>query len=98
MPKTFYLHIGLNQVNPQHYNSWDGKLNYAQADALAMHEIASQLDFDEIAPPLLAKNATRQNILRGIQRFAKRAKLGDLVFISFQDRVLTYPTSMSTKN
>jgi subtilisin family serine protease len=82
MPNSYSLHIGVNQVNPQHYDGWEGRLKYAEADAFAMQQIASSQEF-EAQDLLLTKNATRKKVLAAIQRLAKKAKTGDLVWISY---------------
>ena len=33
MAKGLSMHVGLNHVNPAHYEGWDGELNACVADA-----------------------------------------------------------------
>ena len=82
MPKSYALHIGLNQVDATHYNNWNGKLKHAEADAFVMHEITSNQSFDE-QELLLTKKATRENVLRGIIDLSVKAEKGDLVVITY---------------
>ena len=78
----YSLHIGLNQVETTHYNNWDGHLKHAEADAFAMYQIASNQGFKD-SLILLTKNATRKKILVAINKLAKKAKAGDVVWISY---------------
>lgn len=40
MPKGFYLHVGLNSVDPKHYSGWSGNLTTCEADAEDVELIA----------------------------------------------------------
>jgi len=40
MPKGISLHIGLNAVDPKHYQGWDGVLQACELDAKDMAAIA----------------------------------------------------------
>ncbi len=40
MAKGLALTIGLNAVDPRHYEGWSGKLNACEADARDMADIA----------------------------------------------------------
>ena len=42
MPRGYSLHIGLNHVDPDAYDGWDGRLFGCINDANAMKEICSQ--------------------------------------------------------
>jgi hypothetical protein len=39
MARGVSLHIGLNRVDPAHYDGWDGTLNACEFDANAMRAI-----------------------------------------------------------
>ncbi len=82
MPKGYSLHIGLNAVNPTYYEGWSGNLNFAEDDAIAMHKIARKQKF-EYSSILSTPMATRKKVLSEIRSIAKKAELGDLVFISY---------------
>ena len=45
MAKGLALTIGLNAVDPKHYQGWSGKLNACEADARDMAEIARSRKF-----------------------------------------------------
>ena len=40
MPKGIFIHLGLNFVDPKHYDGWDGGLRACEADANDMAKIA----------------------------------------------------------
>ena len=45
MAKGSSLHIGLNSVDPQHYEGWSGPLNACEADANDMVDLANTRSF-----------------------------------------------------
>ena len=75
------LHIGLNYVNPNHYNGWDGKLNACEFDASDMQLIANSRGFSSTR--LLREEATRENIISFIKKTSAELKSGDMFFISY---------------
>lgn len=75
------LHIGLNAVDPQHYEGWSGPLNACEADANDMTDLAHTSGF---APTkLLTRKATRAAVLGGIAHSAKTLKSGDMFFLTY---------------
>jgi hypothetical protein len=46
MPHGMSLHIGLNSVDPNHYEGWDGTLVACENDANDMQKIASSLGYE----------------------------------------------------
>ena len=42
MRKGMSLHVGLNRVNPNHYDGWDGELAACEFDAKDMAKLARQ--------------------------------------------------------
>ena len=42
MAKGISIHIGLNHVDPKHYQGWDGALNACIADANDMRALAKK--------------------------------------------------------
>lgn len=75
------LHIGLNSVDPQHYEGWSGPLNACEADANDMADLAQTRNF---APTkLLTRKATRQAVLNGIAAAANKLKSGDMFFLTY---------------
>jgi metacaspase-1 len=45
MAKGLSIHIGLNHVDPAHYEGWDGELNACIADAQDMQALAKKRGF-----------------------------------------------------
>lgn len=81
MAKGMALTIGLNAVNPKHYEGWKGELNACEADASDMAEIALAQKFK--VQTLLTKRATRSAVLAGMARAAKALKAGDIFLLSY---------------
>lgn len=81
MPNGHSLLIGLNAVDPKHYDGWSGPLRYAEADAGAMRDLAYKAGFDLKSLP--GPNATRQAVLQELGIMAFRAQPGDLVLVYY---------------
>lgn len=74
--KGMSLHVGINSVDPTHYDGWDGQLAACEADALAMQGIAESEGFKPLL--VLTSDATRQNVVDEIKRAAKDLSPGDM--------------------
>lgn len=75
-PKGISLHLGLNTVDPTHYDGWDGRLGACEADAHAMLELASSEGF---SPELmLTSDATRGAVVDSIKKAASELRAGDM--------------------
>ena len=72
------LHIGLNRVDPDHYDGWDGALNACEFDANDMEAIAKSRGFE--ASKLLTEDATADAIKGAIEEVAGRLGPGDVFF------------------
>ena len=81
MAKGYSLHIGLNAVNPNHYNGWDGQLNACEADALSMAEIATGQGFETTI--LLTSQATRATFESCMQQYADKVQEGDIFLLTY---------------
>ena len=57
MPKGYAIVLGLNHVDPSHYDGWDGALAQPENDAVAIHKIAS--DNGLISKIFLGNDVTR---------------------------------------
>ena len=77
----FALTIGLNSVNPKHYEGWSGELNACEADAQDMAGIAKSQGFK--VTTLLTKTATRARVMGQIKNAARRLKSGDIFMLSY---------------
>ena len=51
MPKGLSLHIGLNFVDPNHYQGWDGQLAACEFDAKDMSALAKKKGFKTTTAP-----------------------------------------------
>ena len=57
MTQGMSLHIGVNEVDPDHYAGWSGPLRACEADAGDYHDIAAAQSFE--TRTLLTEAATR---------------------------------------
>src|SRR5436190_14083256 len=79
--KGLSVHVGLNAVDPKHYEGWSGELMACEFDAADMAAIAKT---QGIKPALLlTKKATRANTLSAIRGAAKQLSSGDLFFLTY---------------
>jgi SAM-dependent methyltransferase len=74
------LHLGLNTVDPAHYDGWDGRLTACEADAVAMEALAESEGFE--TQMLLTSDATRDNVTDRIRRAASELKGGDMFLLT----------------
>jgi hypothetical protein len=81
MAKGLALTIGLNAVDPKHYEGWKGELNACEADARDMTAIAKARKFT--VQSLLTRRATRKAVLGGLAKAAKALKAGDIFMLSY---------------
>lgn len=81
MPVGYSLNIGLNSVNPIHYQGWSGVLNACEADAEDMSAISKAKGFK--TKTLLTKAATKARVTDEILKLAKKLKAGDLLFLTY---------------
>jgi metacaspase-1 len=82
MPKGISIHIGLNRVDPDQYEGWDGQLSACEADAKDMRSLAKKQGFQE-QHLLLTKNATAEHVIAAINDAARQLNKGDLLFLSY---------------
>jgi hypothetical protein len=81
MPTGLSLHIGVNRVDPKHYQGWDGALNACEADAQDMERIAAQRGFT--TQILTTESATRSAVLAAIRGASDTLGPGDIFFLSY---------------
>jgi metacaspase-1 len=82
MAKGHALLIGLNAVDPNHYDGWDGALNVCEADANKVETFLKKQKFGNITK-LLTKEATRANVISALDKLASTANTGDLVIVYY---------------
>jgi len=81
MAKGVALTIGLNSVDPGHYQGWSGDLAACEADARDMAQIAKSRGF--AVTTLLTKAATRGAVTQAIQTHAQSLVAGDIFMLSY---------------
>jgi metacaspase-1 len=81
MPQGLSIHIGLNSVDPNHYNGWSGKLQACEADAKDMARIASDKDFE--GTTILTPKATADAVKSAIGDAAGKLEKGDILFLTY---------------
>jgi metacaspase-1 len=79
--KGVSIHIGLNTVDPAHYNGWDGQLQACEFDAQDMQGIAEAKGFESTI--LLTKDATAERVSETIQDAAGQLGTGDILFLTY---------------
>jgi hypothetical protein len=82
MPQGISVHIGLNRVDPNNYEGWDGQLTACEADAKDMQALARKQKFKS-SSLLLTESATAAAVTRAILDAAKTLKAGDLFFLTY---------------
>ncbi len=75
------LHIGLNHVDPNAYNGWDGQLAGCINDANAMKAIADSLGYT--STQLLNEQATASAVISQIGQYAQNCQSGDIVLLTY---------------
>ena len=79
--KGYSLHVGLNFVDPKHYEGWDGELAACEFDAADMAELAAAIGYE--AQTLIREAATRDAVLGAIRANAARMKAGDVFVLTY---------------
>jgi hypothetical protein len=80
-PRGISLHIGLNSVNPDHYDGWDGKLAACESDAKDMQAIAKKQSFASTL--LLTRKATYKAVSEAISEAATKLRTGDIFLLTY---------------
>ena len=75
------LHIGVNKVDPAHYNGWEGTLAACEFDAEDMRALAVGKGFE--ASILLTSEATSSAVTAGIAAAADGLAEGDIFLLSY---------------
>lgn len=81
MPQGISIHMGLNEVDPDHYGGWSGKLKACEADAGDMERIATARDFETTT--ILTSDATADAVTSAISDAAGRLEEGDILFLTY---------------
>lgn len=81
MAKGIGIHIGLNAVDPAHYEGWSGDLNACEADAKDMASIGKVSGFT--SSTLLTNAATRAAVQKAVGDAATKLIAGDILFLTY---------------
>jgi metacaspase-1 len=81
MARGISLHIGLNTVDPSHYDGWDGALSACEFDANDMQSIAEGRGFETNI--LLTKNGSADAVTAAIEAAAGQLDSGDFFFNTY---------------
>ena len=82
MAKGISIHIGLNHVDPKHYQGWDGALNACIADANDMRALAKKKGFAGNTL-LVDGQATAAAVSSALLDASKKLVKGDLLFLTY---------------
>jgi hypothetical protein len=81
MAKGISIHIGLNSVDPDPYEGWDGALVACEKDARDMEAIARAKGYTTTM--LLTPQATSKNVKAAIESAASKLAKGDILFLTY---------------
>jgi hypothetical protein len=81
MPKGLSLHIGLNFVDPTHYQGWDGQLAACEFDAKDMSALAKKKGFKPTM--LIREEATANAVTEALTDAAGQLKVGDMLYVTY---------------
>ncbi|MFL5980306.1 MAG: caspase family protein [Gaiellaceae bacterium] len=81
VPQAISIHIGLNEVDPAHYQGWDGKLVACEFDADDMEKLAGARGFE--ARKLLTKNATAAALTSALEDASSKLGDGDILLLTY---------------
>ena len=82
MARGYSLHLGLNFVDPAHYQGWDGRLRACEADANDMAAIARSLNYEQTTV-LLTRDATSRQVIDEVVRLSRKLRSGDLLLLTY---------------
>jgi hypothetical protein len=82
MAKGLSIHLGLNFIDPKHYDGWDGELRACEADANDMAKIAKDRGYAGTTV-LLTKNATVAKFAKAMKDAAGKLADGDILFLTY---------------
>ena len=92
MAKAISLHIGVNSLDPIHYDGWEGILKGCENDARDMQAIAAACGFE--SKLRLSSQATKQHIFEDIRNASSRLSGGDFFFFPTLDMAASFQTSI----
>jgi hypothetical protein len=81
VPQAISIHVGLNEVDPKHYQGWNGKLVACEFDANDMEKLASERGFD--SEKLLTKQATAEALTAALKKASQKLESGDTLLLTY---------------
>jgi hypothetical protein len=81
VPQGVSIHVGLNRVDPDHYQGWDGELVACEFDANDMSELAAGRGFQ--TQTLLTQTATAQALISALEESANALQSGDMLLLTY---------------
>lgn len=81
LARGYSLHVGLNSVDPQHYEGWSGPLSACEFDCEDMANLATSVGY--AATVLKTADATRDAVIGAIRDAAGRMRAGDIFLLSY---------------
>jgi hypothetical protein len=81
VPQAISIHVGLNEVDPKHYQGWNGELVACEFDANDMEELARGRGFK--TQKLLTKAATAKAVTSGLKAAADELDDGDMLVLTY---------------
>jgi hypothetical protein len=81
MPIRRSIHVGLNSVDPDHYDGWDGTLMACEFDAEDMQKLAESRGFEPTK--LLTQEATADAVTAEVEKAATDLSDGDFLFFTY---------------
>lgn len=82
VPTGYSLHLGLNSVDPKHYNDWSGPLRGCEKDANDMASIAKRSSYTS-TKVLLTQQATAGAFIDEMLSLSAKLRPGDILFLSY---------------
>jgi metacaspase-1 len=87
MGKAISIHIGINEVDPNHYidghgNPWSGALTACENDAHSMRKLATDQGF-AVAATLLTREATSSRLVELMSSAAQELRAGDTLLLTY---------------
>jgi len=81
VPQAISIHVGLNEVDPAHYQGWNGKLVACEFDANDMEKLAEGRGFE--THKLLTKKATAKALTEALEEASSKLDNGDILLFTY---------------
>ncbi|GAU70243.1 putative hypothetical protein [Streptomyces sp. NBRC 110611] len=94
MPTGLSLHIGLNQVDPDRYGGWDGRLVACENDARDMARLAGAAGFEPTT--LFTADGTVARVTAALRDAAGTLESGDILLFTYSGHGGQVPNTVGT--